>query len=567
MHAAKVILPLLLMGLRGLAQTSPPELTLDIHPPTRGHTLQMEATYHHLKWHTGDTLQFLLREGQVQSVRLLEGRLKNPLPFRHRDSTLYIWPGEAVLSRSGVAIRYRYPLEEVARRRIQVHLDSVSWAVNWLNGGPESGLGLAGIFYPVPRQQAALTMHFNVTLPQEWPLKIGQARAQFVVDQPGWRSHFWQSEGRLAPRDFFLAAGAWTAPDAEDREELLARQAEQMRERRVAAFRARHQDLLRYLGQQAPRLLTTETGMAVLKGALPRDSAFYLRRREWPLEPAQVDEQRKLALRWFAPDTARAARALFHFGVKKYGAAWRDSLLQDRFVNNALEGSFWWEQYLQTYLAREGLSWADTGQTDLSAHQQAVLALATRVRQRQRALPLRLSYRYQAQEGRFYIYLQSDSARRPFRVQLEIHLQGQDSLVQQSFLAWWGQPDTVAIPWRESPRNAYTTAHPWAPLHWQEERPLNWYLYEFSRSADEERRAQALAYLLRTAKGNLLSTVIGIALDTGIPRQQRLALEQAHRMQAAGRAKLKPTFEKLARESPHRDIRLKAQEWLQAHFP
>ncbi|MDR9441704.1 MAG: hypothetical protein RI842_03225 [Schleiferiaceae bacterium] len=567
MHATKVLLPLLFMSLCGYAQSPRPELSLSLHPSPSGHSLALEATYRQLDWEARDTLSFILREGQVQGVRLLEGRLKDTLPFVQQDSLLHIWPGTAAHPRSGLAIRYHYPLKKVAQRRVQVHRDSVSWAINWLNGGSEKGLGLPGLFYPVPVKGGAMTMRFNLSLPREWPLKIGGAEPQFHVDEPGQRHHFWASKGPIAPAHFFLAAGAWTAPDAEDREALLARQAERQKARQVASFRARHQALLAFLGRRERRLLTTEVGLSILEAPVPPDEAFYLRRAEWPLAPAQVNEQRKIALDWFRQDTTRAAEALFRFAVQRNGAPWRDSLLQARLERQALGRPFWWEQYLSVYLAREGLSWADTGRPELPARQQAVLALSNTVRRRQQPLSLQLAYRYQAQEERFYIYLQSDSVPNPLQLPLEIHLQGQDTSLTKPYLGTWGRADTVSIAWPESPRNAYTSAAAWAPITWQEKRPLNWYLYELTRAPDPERRAQALYHLLQAASGNLLPTVIGIALDSERPRQQRLALEQAHRMDSRGRAKLKATFEQLARDSVHRDIRLKAAAWLQRHYP
>ncbi len=567
MYASRLLLPFLLMSLSGLAQAPQPALSLNLHQPSSGRSLVLEATYRHLDWEAGDTISFILREGQVQQVRLLEGRLKDTLPFLHRDSLLHIWPATAARPRSGLQISYHYSLWEVARRRVQVYCDSVSWVINWLNGGTEKGLGLPGLFYPLPVKGGPLAMRFNLSLPRGWPLKIAGAEPQFHVDEPGQRHHFWASKAPIRAANFFLAAGAWTAPDVQDREKLIARQAERQKARQVASFRARHQALLAFLGRRERRLLTTEVGLSILEAAVPPDAAFYLRRAEWPMAPAQVNEQRKIALDWFRQDTTRAAEALFHYAVQENGAAWRDSLLQERFARQALARPFWWEQYLKVYLAQEGLSWADTARPDLSARQQAVLAVGKAARRRQQPLSFQLAYRYQAQEERFYIYLQSDSAQNPRKLPLEIHLQGQDTSLTQAYLATWGRADTVSVAWSESPRNAYTSASPWAPITWQERRPLNWYLYELSRAPDPGRRAQALSHLLQAAGGNLLPTVIGIALDSEEPRQQRLALEQAHRMDSSGRARLKGTFEQLARESAHRDIRLKAAAWLQRHYP
>jgi hypothetical protein len=134
--------------------------------------------------------------------------------------------------------------------------------------------------------------------------------------------------------------------------------------------------------------------------------------------------------------------------------------------------------------------------------------------------------------------------------------------IRANFNIKFNLADTISWSLKGAPRSIYITLLPrlWNLFWLNEQRPQNYYLYDFSVSKDPVLKRRALIALLETQQANLLATVMGIAIDSGELELQLLALDKAEKLNSMGKQKLAQSIKALAEEAADVKLKQKAAE-------
>ena len=124
------------------------------------------------------------------------------------------------------------------------------------------------------------------------------------------------------------------------------------------------------------------------------------------------------------------------------------------------------------------------------------------------------------------------------------------------------QQDTLFIEIAEAPRSLYLDPDPWGLISWRENRPLTYLLYDLSQGPSPKIRRQALLKLLESAQPKLLTTVVGVALDSEDPELRKLGLEKFSSLRPDGKNRLRSSLEAMAQDEADVKLKQKAQELL-----
>lgn len=555
---------------RGLAQSVPLRTSLDVVYQPGDSLLTVEALLQPPSWEPGDTLSWLLHQGQVRSVHLVQGRIKEALAYRQKKESLQIvMPAQAKPS-SNLLVRYHYPLFPASGSSSPSPLlrKGDDWAIHWINWNSSEPLGWAGSFFPA-RKHSPIFLQVNITVPRSTSVHtLGEL--DFSVEQTEGFSYFYSSSGPVYAEEFYLAVGNWQAPESDTREEMLAQHQEEVRSLKVEGLRQNLAPFTEYILSRKAYALADEDLEGILQ--MPHIGASF------PLNlPAQADSsnfahQQQLALLVAGGDTALAAQWHYSYWRKKKGSAWEAQLLDSLLrPDTSLQPPFWWDQYLQRFLESRNLRWADTSNLpsskNLQTADQAALSIAQVAQKQRQRIPLTLSFRYRRSSEQLFLFLQSDSLNNQAQVPLELEIHTAQQVLRRAVLAPLHGKDTLPISLGESPRSVYVHRGDYSPVHLELQRPQAWYLYDLSRAPAAWQQRRALDFLLENAGPHLQSTVVGIALDSSNPALRLKALRQISRLSPEGREKWKSRIQELAKEKQQESVQKRAIEVLEKNYP
>jgi hypothetical protein len=253
------------------------------------------------------------------------------------------------------------------------------------------------------------------------------------------------------------------------------------------------------------------------------------------------------------------------FYIQTLGEDYLDTYLQKRFNSKLEIDSHSLSHYLNRYLARQNLKLSDTTRLLDSSLTEEIKRHLSSVKAAYRAkgkVMINLKYQYSYKRKMMELcFSQADSNLFGDLDFSALAMSSSDS-IRANFNIKFNLADTISWSLKGAPRSIYITLLPrlWNLFWLNEQRPQNYYLYDFSVSKDPVLKRRALIALLETQQANLLATVMGIAIDSGELELQLLALDKAEKLNSMGKQKLAQSIKALAEEAADVKLKQKAAE-------
>jgi len=555
MHQARFWYLLLVLYYPLILGAQSPSIEVDWHYYSSA-KLQFEVR---LKPISSDQNCFLLKDAEILAVRKAQGRLKEALNFQYQDNELCVeLPSQAEPYR--IYIKYRLP-EEAFLASPFINPLEPGFAMNALNIEDGLGNGELGLLLPSPKDGSAQWVRINLSLDEALNIE-SPLLAEFQVLDKGRKSIFLYSAAPLRMTDFYLALGDFKRFKVRDIQEQLLAQASAQEDRQIENFEAQHRKVLDYISAATNHLFMRGDFLDLINRPSPSDLPLLPSLEELPGSKTLNLIDYGLFKQYF-PQTY--VRRWAEFWQGEFSASqWSDLLTQRKEAGDS--SALFWEYHLAESLKSHGLEWRDTLSTQ-SKKDSLYLARAVYFLQRRRALPISISYQIQMQEGLMYFYTNHGDT----NLRLISQFSGQ-MLFDEDTL-------NFQVPVILSPRDTFTIAIPKAPLsiyldadsedfvRWEENRSLNYLLFDLSRGPNEKIKREALIKLIEIASPRLLTTVVGIALDNNDPEVQLLALAKVKDLSPNGIERLRASIEKMAAEADNVKVKQKAKEALQNLAP
>lgn len=545
------LLLLTLLSSKGLAQSAQVRVNWFY---SEGETQVFEAW---LKSSEQGPQQWRLQNAQIQEVRLSEGREKQELEFLYEGDALTYTVPENSNPNHEVYLRYTISWSKLKASPF-INLLGPGLVLNVLNMEDDLGNGTYGELFPAIYYGS--TQDFQLALKLADDLKLSlPLELDFRVEEPGLQTLFYREELGLNMRDFYLALGDFRRFEPEDIAMDIEEQQRALEDERIDAFQGRYLDVINYVGLAADWMFTRE-GMLGLSGIEPSNRAPEFPRLE-EVSRSLEDKRIELAIiQEFFPE--QWPYHWVQFAQKRMpDSAWAQLLRSH--LNAGDSGLLFWQSYLEHELHQRKLSWKDTAKT-LEAKDSLLLARATYFLRRRKPLKLQVQYRMNFQEQEMRLITSSADT----NLSILVELSGL-AYLKADTLDWKlediiGPQDTLSLPIPESPRALYLNEDSSGLIIWEETRPLNFLLYDLSQRNRPQQRRAALLNLLETANPRLKATVVGIALDSGDPELQHLALDKVSELRPDGRLRLQSTLEALADQNEDVKLKQKARALLQS---
>lgn len=499
---------------------------------------------------------YLIRDAQILSVQRSEGRLKEKLPFSFENHKLCIEIPQNWSENSRLFIQYQLPWSQLENSPF-INLLEPGLVLNALNIEAEPGSGLNGAFFPAPANGSAQRLRLNLHLPKGLSLECPLEKEYLLRDEEGLSYFLKSAEPQLMP-NFYLAIGDFKKFDVEDVAIDATAHLEQLENERIRNFEQNYGAALRYLSEKQNRVFLREDLLALTE-----------------LPPAnQVPSFPGFAEIPFGLNHQKIVFALFEKAFKgeaprQWAAFWQQELEAEKWQEilenhrkEADQNPLFWEYRMAAYLAKARLQWADSSRS-LSGRDSLEMQKAKFFLQRKRGLEVKVNYRLYMPENRFYFYVEhgDTSLQVPVKVQGMLYFKS-DSLAfaADEVLA---AKDTFFINIAEAPRSVYITEDADGLILLQENRPLTYLLFDLAQAPKAHQRKAALLELLEKAPPKLLTTAVGIALDSNDPEIQLLGLSKVKDLGSDGRTRLKETMIALAANASNVKVKQKATELLQ----
>jgi hypothetical protein len=549
---------------------------LDYRHQKDNDTLRLQALLSFSQGAPQATVRLLLQDAQIEKISWVQGLPKGSLPFQYVNQTLRFKLPRQYESRTQVQVSYFFLKSRLAQQPFFKELPQ-GFAVNALNLVEEESFGQAGFFYPAQAQQKTELL-LNLLLPEKIGYKA-PGLLEFTASSPGYQAYFLRSPHRLKAEDFYLILGNFKKDaKAEDLDQDFAFSEESLQALRAQEVANQIGPALDFYSAATGFLFLEQEQAALHKPTEVDSSLFFLQIQDLApqgISPLQLNRNRAAAL-MATRNKPQAANALqFEYYRQKLGAAWQTALLQARLAKDFQQNDFFWQVYLNQMLAQEGLTLtlADTARLrdtlqPLPEKDTRFLTWAKQLYRTRRPLQAQVNFKYTAGNQQLrLIFTQRDSTLHyPFPVALAINLGPEKPLRYDTVWVELGQADTLKLPLEQSPRSVRLTPLYPSLTNLQQNRPQNYWLAELSQKDNPQWQQEALEHLLANARGNLFSTVVGIALRGNNPALQLKALAKAGDLKPAGQQKLKSTLERLAQSSPHAAVQAKARQRVEQFY-
>jgi hypothetical protein len=503
---------------------------------------------------------YLLLDAEILEVRLSEGRLKESLSYRYANSELCISLDDKHDPRARIFIRYRLKKQSLEGSPFVNFLDP-GLVINALNMEGEAGSGSPGLLFPSPLEGRAQRFRLNLKLDHDLNIE-SPLETEYRVVEDEYIAHFLLSSTALSMKDFYLAIGEFRRFDADDLEDEIAKQNEAIAAERAERFERDYKKVLYFISEKQNRIYTNES-LKKLAALAPSET-----KPSFPKISELPGEATKLRI-----SLALVENAFEEQWPQHWASYWQEQLdsldWQKILRNHQAEGDssyLFWQFRLASHLAKANLKWADTlrpqSKTDSLRLNKARYFLAQR-----KPLSISIRYRLQMQKQALEFYLEHGDTNLvlPLRLAGELHYEDQQKTF--SINAALKAEDTITLAIEKAPRSLYLKEDPEGLLIWQEQRPLNYLLYDLSKAPSPALQRAALLELLESAAPKLKATVVGIALDSGEPDLQLLGLSKVKELNTNGLARLKSSIEDLAAEASNVKVKQKAREVLEELEP
>ncbi len=506
----------------------------------RGLTIQLEAAPHlTIKW-----------------VRLLEGRLKDSLSFQHKSDRLTVQLPSS-LSSAQIAIAFTINTTGLDSSQFQKTAEFLAFHPYKLQG--QNLTAPAGYFFPAFSGKAS-PLAINLSFPAGQNSGTPGTLSFITKNADGSISHFWDSYASYTPEDFFLIVGRFEEFEPEDLSEEFDFVVIDTRGLKAERVAGRLEPLLSYLGKNRPNdstlllvdsLAARETGNYYLKSS----DLSELHAEDYQLLRSYARHQMKLT-------EPQIEDTLLAFGAYRYGEKWlfelhalrwqqRDDLSADH-KKRAFKARF------KHYLAAN--PWLE----------KELLAVSQNFRDSlfKSLLPayLEVDFRYVAADGKLYVNYRQDTNKAPaYPIPVKVLVAtAEDSLVHYDFLP--AVEGRLGIELAGSPYFVDLTAGQYFPGRYSQQKPDTYHLYALAKAQSREAKREALLALFKTANPNLFSTALGIAMTDEDAAIRLAAVEQAEKLNAAGRQKLKDSLTELSQSDPNSQVQNLARILVEKYY-
>ncbi len=508
------------------------------------------------------TILLRLFGAEVDEVRLSQGRLKQALNYRFSKDTLLIQIPSDLDKRSRIYIAYHYTWEQLAKSPF-VELLEPGMVFNAFN--LEEGARSATPGWIIPSRLGSYDMlkigllfprELNPELPLEADYEIELDESQKLI--------YYRSNAPVDLSAFYLVFGDFRRFDPEDVLEDLQENEALLARSRLAQFEANFQGVLTFVSHRYGQILTDEN-LQTLSDLEPQvaPQGFWTEGLEKQMNLDQQNRSYSIIASFEKGDlfTTWLQYAKGLLGVEQ----WRQNL--KKHFENGDTSQLFWSYLMEGYLEEKGLSWQDSLKVSLSENQRMHLSIAKTALKRKKPLDFKLSYRFKSSREGMEFYLEQPDSNVSISGSLDLRAVLKDTIINTIVPFEIGTLDTVFVPISESPRSIYISPVSSPFLRFLEERPLSYWLYDLNKAPSGGQKREALIKLLEIANPNLLATVIGIALDSGEPELQLLALSRVNDLRVDGLKRLESTLKSLAKESSNVKLMQKADSLVKEYWP
>lgn len=508
------------------------------------------------------TISLRLFGAEVDEVRLSQGRLKQALNYRFSKDTLLIQIPFDLDKRSRIYIAYHYTWEQLAKSPF-VELLEPGMVFNAFNLEEGARSGTPG--WIIPSRLGSYDMlkigllfpkELNPGLPLEADYEIELDESQKLI--------YYRSNAPIDLSAFYLVFGDFRRFDPEDVLEDLQENEALLARSRLAQFEANFQGVLTFVSHRYGQILTDEN-LQTLSDLEPQvaPQGFWTEGLE---KQMNLDQQNKSYSIIASFEKGDLFTTWLQYAKGLLGAEqWRENL--KKHFENGDTSQLFWSYLMEDYLEEKGLSWQDSLKVSLSENQRMHLSIAKTALKRKKPLNFKLSYRFKSSREGMEFYLEQPDSNVSISGSLDLRAVLKDTIINTIVPFEIGILDTVFVPISESPRSIYISPVSSPFLRFLEERPLSYWLYDLNKAPSEGQKREALIKLLEIANPNLLATVIGIALDSGEPELQLLALSRVNDLRVDGLKRLESTLKSLAKESSNVKLMQKADSLVKEYWP
>lgn len=494
---------------------------------------------------------------KVTEVRLKEGRLKDHLPFHQSGGQLVIDLPQGIQAGTAYSLNIAYHLK----------YDSTAHRFNWLNAplytafNPfnvqmEESLGKSGSFYPSRSGQASL-LKFNITLPKGTRLRL-PGLPEFLTDnQDGSISHYWKTTAPLAPESFYLVIGDF------EEEELIAIQenlqfeginSDKLTARKVEARVSEAEKALGISDLSDSEYVRIDS----LAELVPPE--YFITQKDLPgISP---DQFRLTEVMFMEYGDGNAEKRLYDFYRKSIGEAWHRKILQEK-----------WEQYeslpadekrMSMRLYLEAFHHDNPFLDNLDSSKLREGFFDPMLSSLNRPV-VQVEYRYIGADDQLLAIVKQDTSQAPaYALPARAYLIGRnDSLFATDILNQ--SIDTLRIPATGAPYYAHLDFGDNFPGKVEQNKPDTYWLHLLANAVDEQ-KTMALRQLFKTSNKNLLSTVLGIAMDDPEAEIRLEALQNLDKLNRAGLEKLRDSIRQMAEKDTSTEVREMAQKVLSKYY-
>lgn len=513
----------------------------------------------------GKTLELDLFQANIREVRLSQGRLKDSLSYTYDFEKLRVSLPDNLDPRSRIYIRYSYSLETIQNSPFfELLKPGIVFNLYNLEEGARSGV--PGWLIPAnqtPYQELKLGLLFPQDLKPGLPLE-----EDYAIELKDRRKLvYFYNEDALDLAAFYLVLGEFRRFDPEDFLEDLEEKEDFLRRGKLALFQEKYSRLLDFVAANKSLIWTDEQLENLMALEVLPDPPTFLSAES--LETKYVSSHRAMQNAILASHyTGKELSDQFHqFWKATLGPqAWQENL--DLALERGDTSVLFWDYYSQWQLAQRDLVWQDSINVQKSEVERHYISILAAAQKRKAPLALKVSYRLKAQESRLYFYLSQPDTSLRFSSSLKGEMLFKDEVKSFSTNFSLGEADTVFIDLEKSPLSLYLEPRENALLSFEEiGRPINYLLYDLSKAPSAEKRRSALLSLLEKAGPNLMATVVGIALDSGDPQLQQLALDKVKDLRPGGRARLESTLKAMALEQSNVKLMQKAKRIVEEYWP
>jgi hypothetical protein len=545
-------------------------ITLSLEsPPSSGEYWPIRAEVAQLP--NADSLSLFLRNAEIDSIVLKQGRLKNKLAFVYQNDHLTVPLAAAQLPLSTIVIFYQLHFPAIKESPFYQNLDP-GFAINALNKTEkEAGFGLMGNFYPCPPEPHYLDLN----------LKLNRALAvahnndvTYEVKTPQGRAYYTEAKEKVTSQDFYLIVGNLEILSDEALEEQLAYTVAQQREQSALQIETQLGNYIDYLARETNWLPTTDELVSIDNNEKETNnlSGFFILEQSLPASMQNEHLLRQLAtLQATKADTFYSSKLLYAFYRERIGEEWRAELLRTNFPQGLEPLYFYWSEYANLYMEEIGKDWTDSLSLppDSISHtpEQAQIRVGQSLRTGRVRWPVsgHLAYRYRRDTLSLVLNEVDTSFSNWFNSELKIYTR--DSSFTRSLSFHPQYQDTVLLPLPESPFNLRVEKDGFGLFNFTEDRPQAYDLFELSRAENLAVKQRALTKLLNTQNPNLLATVVSIALRSEEPLLQKKGLEQFSRLNPQGLKKVKGALDDLRQQNGNAELKALTEDVLRQFYP